>query len=247
MPSFPYTPGALALSGGSFFPEPIRFEYIAGALTLTGAAIDAAPNYTMVTQDIAAIKLNRLQRGLKVVEDSGAPTERFQLNWQRSMEAIERALISLSNQVTDLSSIVAQIQAAQATATQAAQDVATVSARIDLANSYTTPVDGNLTASSVGVITVAAHSRTYDNGATVSVNGGSVSGFTEGQFIRVYYTDAAREGGAVTYMGTTDEITQSGDIHVVGGVTIPAAGQPDATGAGSTPPGYVYDYTQDYR
>ena len=57
--------------------------------------------------------------------------------------------------------------------------------------------------------------------------------------MRVFYNDAAREGGAVAYQGTTDEKTQVGDTHVIGGVTIPAAGSPPASGEGTTPPGYV--------
>ena len=107
-------------------------------------------------------------------------------------------------------------------------------------------MDGLLTANSDGVVSISAHSRVYTTGSTetsVTVNAGSVSGFAPGAFVRVFYNDAARVGGAVAYQGTTAEVTQTGDTHVIGGVLIPEVGSPPATGEGTTPPGYVRQNT----
>jgi hypothetical protein len=231
MPSFPYTPGALTLTGGTFNPEPIRFTYTPGALTLSGASIGAGPGLGATDGE----KLARLMRQQSYFDEGGRPTSQMQIHWQRTMERIEQRF-------TDIESVLAQVQAAQTMAAAAQQSVLVVEAKVDLANSYTDPVAGLLTGSSAGVVTIASHSRVYGDGTTVAVTGGSVSGFTSGQFVRVYYVDAARAGGAVTYLGTTSEVIQQGDTHVVGGVTIPVMGEADATGAGTVPPGYVPDY-----
>lgn len=233
MPSFPYTPGALRLTGGTFNPEPIRFTYTAAALRLTGGSIAAGP--TLATSD--GERLARLQRQQAYFDRDGHPTAQMQLHWQRAMERIEQRFTSIEG-------VLAQIQAAQRDAAAAMQTALTVTAKVDLANSYTDPVSGVLTASSDGVITIAGHSRVYGDGTTKAVAGGTLSGYLPGQFIRVYYVDAARAGGSVSYQATTGEIVQSGDTHVVGGVTIPAVGAANATGAGTVPPGYVPDYNE---
>ena len=238
MPSFGFTPAAIVLTGGDFFPEPIRFSFTPAALAFTGGDFTLGSDYSQVSSSLNAIRLNRLRYNLPVVNKDGTPSKLFQQDWQRSMEQIEEAVTALNTQVTDLSSLVAQLQQAQATAQQAVTTANAVSARIDLANSYTEP-NSVVTASSDGTVTIAAHTRVYDNGTSVSVNGGSLTGFSEGQFVRVYYTDSAREGGTVAFQGTTDDVVQSGDIHVVGGVAIPALGQAPSEGLGSFPPGYV--------
>lgn len=158
---------------------------------------------------------------------------------QESVTKIEEAFAGLTTQVTDLETLLLQIQAAQALA-QAANDnaVATRNAQ-DLANSYTNPT-GVLSAANDGTITIAAHSRVYPtSGTSVSVDGGTVSGFTSGSYVTVYYVDAGREGGAVTYKGTASAISQEGDTHIVGQVTIPAAGEAPSEGTSPTAPGYT--------
>lgn len=225
MPSLTYTPGALTLTGGAFNPVPIRFSYTAGRLTLTGGTLAAGVNLTATDGD----RLPRLQRQETYFEDTGRPTAKMQLHWQRFAERIERRF-------DDIESVLAAVQAAQATAAAAVQTANATQAVISLTDSYTDPVS-TLTASSDGTVTVAAHSRVYGNGTSVSVNSGTVTGQTGG--VTIYYLDPARAGGAVTYRGTASPIAQTGDTHIVGQVTIPAMGEPATTGAGPTAPGYT--------
>ena len=130
-----------------------------------------------------------------------------------------------------------------ALAASAKQQAQTTATEIELTSSKTSPIDGLLIASSSGVVSVSAHSRVYSNGTTVAVGAGSVTGQAQGAFVRVYYNDAARAGGAVTYLATTAEITQTGNVHVVGAVTVPLEGAPPESGIGTTPPGYIRDFS----
>lgn len=178
-------------------------------------------------------RLPRLHRQLSYFDRDGRPTQQMQQHWQNFAERIEQRF-------TDIESLLAQIQQAQATAAQAVQTANTTQSAIDLTNSYTNPV-GVLSASSSGAVTVSAHQRIYGDGTSVSVNAGSVSGFAPGQAVTVYYTDPARDGGAVTYLGTTNAVSQTGDTHIVGQVTIPSVGQPDEYGTGPTAPGWKFE------
>lgn len=183
-------------------------------------------------------QLDRLQRQIGYFNPDGTPTYQMQLIWQQTMEAIEGAFEALTGQVVDLTSIVQQIQAAQQLA-QTANDNATQAKRQqDITNSYTNPTQV-LTASSDGTVAVSAHTRIYGDGSSVSVNAGSVSGFAPGDYVSVFYIDAARTGGAVTYQGTTNAVAQAGDTHSVGQITIPQPGSPPSSGGGVSPPGYT--------
>lgn len=226
MPSLTYTPGAITYSGGEFNPEPVRFNYTAGRLTLTGGSYDIGVNLSAADGD----KLPRLQRQQVYFED-GKATQEFQLRWQRAMERIEQRF-------TDIESVLVAIQAAQATATAAVQTANATQAAIGLTNSYTDPV-GVLTASSAGTVTIAAHSRVYGDGSTATLNSGSVSGFAPGNYVTIYYSDPARAGGAVAYLGTTEAVAQTGDRHIVGTATIPAVGSVDSVGSSPTAPGWI--------
>lgn len=190
---------------------------------------------------VSGVRLDRLQRAVNYFTAQG-PSIQMQQLWDNNCLATERALQSLQDQIDFQATVIASIQEAQAAAAQANQGVATLNSSVSLSSSRTEPVDGLLTATSDGVVTISAHSRVYTTGGTetsVAVGAGSVTGFAPGDFVRVYYNDAAREGGAVAYQGTTGEITQVGDVHVVGGVLIPAVGEPPLEGQGTTPPGYV--------
>lgn len=158
--------------------------------------------------------------------------------WQAAMTKIEEAFEALVTQVSDNTSILAQIQANQILAQAANDNANEVAASNSLADSYLDPIRV-LTASSDGVVTIAAHTRVYGNGDSVSVNGGTVTGFASSDYVTVYYKDAGREGGAVTYQGTTSAVAQSGAVHVVGQVTIPEAGAGTSTGTSPTGSGYT--------
>lgn len=221
----------MTLTGGTFNPEPIRFTYTPGAMALAGGSLEAGPGLAVSDGE----RLARLQRQQTYFDDVGRPTAQMQQHWQRTMERLEARF-------TDIETVLAQIQAAQTMAAAAQQNVLTVAGKVDLANSYTSPVSGVVSATSDGVVTVTSHSRVYGDGTSVAVNGGTLSGFATGSFVRVYYSDPARSGGAVTYMGSTGDVIQQGSTHVVGGVAIPALGSPTESGAPFIPPGYVRDY-----
>lgn len=175
------------------------------------------------------------------------PTAQMQLHWQRTMESIEKAFQALSGQVTDLSGIVAQIQAANALAAAANANAVAAKASIDIANSFTNPTSV-VSATNDGTVTIIAHARVYGDGTSVAVNSGSVTGFASGDYVTVFYDDAARVGGAVAYQGTRTAVAQVGNRHIVGQVTIPAAGEPAADGISPTAPGYVGSGTrEDYN
>lgn len=220
--------------------EPIIMEVVPAALSISGKALSVGPNLSSGLS-VSGIRLDRLQRTVNYFTAQG-PSIQMQQLWANNCIATERALESLQEQIDFQATILASIQAAQEAAAQANQGVETLNAGVSLSSSRTDPVDGLLTATSDGVVSISAHGRVYTVGGvetSVAVNAGSVSGFASGDFVRVYYNDAAREGGAVAYIGTTGEITQVGDVHVVGGVVIPGAGQPPTEGTGTTPPGYV--------
>lgn len=230
MPSFSYTPGTLTLTGAEIFPIPIRLTYTAGALALTGGSYTSfGPNLTVTDGD----RLPRLNRGVSYFDKSGAPTQQMQSHWQRFAERIEARF-------TDIEDVLAQIQQAQATAADAKQTADATATADALNKSFPSP-STILSATSAGTITITAHTRIYGDGTSVAVDGGSLSGWSQGQFVQVYYDDAARAGGAVSYQGTTDVIAQAGSRHIVGGVAIPLAGELPVDGYPPFPPGYVPD------
>lgn len=228
MPSFDYTPGALVLAGATFNPEPIRFSYTAGRLALAGGSYDIGIGAS--TDD----RLPRLRRQVSYFEDGGTPTKQMQQHWQTFAERIEARFAALEAALD-----------AQAMAAAAQQTALATSNELALVNSYIDPV-GAGSASSAGTVTITAHTRRYGNGTSVSVNSGSVTGFSPGQYVTVYYVDAARAGGAVTYQGTTSAVSQTGSTHIVWQGAIPSAGAADAPGSGPTAPGYTPPDSTDY-
>lgn len=239
LPRFTVTPAQLAISAGTATFEPARFAPTAAVLTLSGQAV-AFGNVTAPSYSVTTPKLDRLARGEAILDRDGGPSVRFQLLWQQTMQAIEDAFAALTLQVGDNTSVLAAIQNALNLATAANDNAVEAISIVNIANSFTEP-SSVLTASSDGTITVAPHTRVYGNGARVSVDGGTISGFSPGQFVRVYYDDAARDGGAVEYHGATADVVQQGNRHVVGGVEIPALGAVDQSGTGVIPPGWVMD------
>lgn len=240
MPSFAFSPASLAVSGGEVGLTPVRLSYGAAQIVLGGGSVTLGPAF-VIGLNGETVRLDRLMRAVPVGGEKG-PSMQFQALWQKNAESVEAAFRAQGQQIDFLTTIVSGLQEALASAAQANQGVATLNTGVSLSSSRTSPVDGLLTATSDGVVTISAHDRIYTTGTTetsVAVNAGSISGFAPGAFVRVYYNDAARVGGAVAYMGTTDEIAQTGDTHVVGGVTIPQTGSPPASGSGTTPPGYV--------
>lgn len=177
---------------------------------------------------------------------------------QRVAELLNANFADIETLIAGLATAVAAVTAAQAAATAAqtsadaaAADAATAQADATasadataLANSY---VDGaTITATDAGAdvtVTISAHTRYYPQpgGATtsVAVSGGAVTGQPYSTFLYIYYDDPARAGGAVTYLATTNSLTaaQTGDRHLVGSVTTPAALAAPTSGKGVLPRG----------
>lgn len=97
-------------------------------------------------------------------------------------------------------------------------------------------------AGSDATIEIEIHDRIYAD-KTVECAAGTITGLAYSTLYSVFYDDADRLGGSVTYQATTaagDAITTPAhpDRHFVGYVTTPAAGGSPATGGGSTPPSF---------
>lgn len=180
----------------------------------------------------------------------------FENYWASAMKAIEKAIVQLQG----LPLIQAAIEAAQdaadaanaaaADATAAASDsmaaTAATEAETSLVNSGITSFAAPLlSADSSGNITIANHTRAYGNSTlnpSASVTGATISTTAvSGDIVRVYYSDASRAGGSVTYLYTIDPaapVAQKGNNHSVGAVEIPLVGSND--GREVRQPGYIY-------
>lgn len=182
----------------------------------------------------------------------------FQVWWQQVVEAIEESLNSLQDAIDAVAAAQAAADAAQtaadaantaaATADAAAASAQTtaddITAASTLANSYVTGLTLSATdAGADATITISAHTRHYPqpDGTTVdvAVSGGTLTARSYSTDYFIYYDDAARVGGAVSYQSTTSEATaaQVGDRHTVGEVMTPAALAADTGGSGTRAPG----------
>lgn len=202
------------------------------------------------------IRFPRLQSGTQVVDidaagrTTGKASLPFARYWQQLVEQVERTINAIADilGITDqLEQALQQAQQAIETAQQAAETAQQAADAAQqqsegqkreaaLQSSYIDPTSV-LTATST-TITIAPHTRYYSDGTSAAVSGGTVPATTPGDVDYVSYEDAARVGGAVSYLVTTDAPTQTGDTHVVGAVTIPATGTTDG-GEGPQRPGFV--------
>lgn len=104
------------------------------------------------------------------------------------------------------------------------------------------PPDGVLQATDT-TITIEGHTRRYaDKEATVDGDTAAVAA-PVGEWNHVYYDDLDREGGAVTYVVTTDPVEASNSPdnpgrHWVGSVKTDEAGGTGTSGGGQSPPGW---------
>ena len=202
------------------------------------------------------LKLDRLNNAVGIVDNAGRPTVQFQILMQRAFERIEAAINDLAttvaavaaaqaaadaaNTAADAAQTAADSAQAAAVAAQAVADDATETSA--LAPSGVTGL--TLTASDAGsnaTITISAHTRVYGDGSQVSVNSGSVTGLAYSTAYYVFYVDASRSGGAVTYQASTNaaDAAQIGDVHSLGTVTTPAALASPNPGKPNLPPGVV--------
>lgn len=175
--------------------------------------------------------------------------------WHLAMSQIEELLNQIvqipiiAEGLEELSSNLSGVEALALEAKTIAETTASSSgtnfAELSLNNSYVSNFTAPLiSADSSGNVTVANHDRVYGDSVlnpTVAVTGSVINtGATAGQVVRIYYEDASRSGGAVSYLFTVDPATsppQSGDTHVVAAVSIPATGTVE--GKERKQPGYI--------
>ena len=173
---------------------------------------------------------------------------------------LDKAFTRIEEQINDILAAQAAATAANAAAVAANSAAATansaasaaqstadsISSADQLAKSYVSGTPPILTASDAGsdaTITIAAHTRNYpqpDGTVTsVSVAGGTLTGRSYSTVYYVYYDQASRAGGTVSYQTTTSDATaaQIGDRHCVGAVETPAAAAPPNDGAYTRAPG----------
>lgn len=194
-----------------------------------------------------------LPQGIAIVDDKGQPTPAFQRYWSDSIAETLNALAAGANAAAAAAAATAAADTAIAAAAvaqdaantadssagAAAAAAAATAAEAALVNSYIDPnavLTGNTT-----TITVASHTRVYADGTSVAVTGTTipVSGGVAPYVDYVSYVDAARAGGAVTFTASQNQPTQGMDVHVVGAITVPAAGTSNG-GSGPRRPGDVF-------
>lgn len=230
------TPLQLTVAMGVVNPLPLRTEPL--ALNVTGQFGYGAVNWTGLALD-NFIRLDRIRSNIGIVDpNTGFPTAQYQAQTQRDKEEIERSINSLNEVVTALQAAFDAASDAKRVAMEATDTVEAVRNENRLLNSYTSPQNA-VTASSSGVVTIASHRRVYTDGSTVSITGGTLSGFGIGQAVGVYYDDPTFSLTAPEFLADTGggQAVQTNGRHVVGFVTIPGVGDPPTTGEGPTPPG----------
>ena len=118
-----------------------------------------------------------------------------------------------------------------------------------ISNSYVSGAGGSplsaFDAGATATISILAHDRVYSD-KVASLDFVNLTGLAYSTSYYVYYDDAARVGGAVTYVPLNPSVGDAADAfnspanparHNVGYVTTPAAAGPPSGGGGSGPPG----------
>lgn len=195
------------------------------------------------------LRLDRLQANTAYFDAQGRPTQQMQIFWNKFAAAIETnvnavAAAQAAADAANAAAAAADTAAANAqTAADTAQAVAdATTAETALNNSYVTGLT-TFNAADAGAsvtITISAHTRVYTDGASVAVSGGTITGLAYSTVYRVYYDDALRAGGAVTYQATTvaANAAQTGARHSMGAITTPAPAGGPIDGNEVLPPGW---------
>ena len=194
------------------------------------------------------IKLPRLPYGWKDTPDM------FERYWDQTLTQIEASvngILAAQAAAVAANAAATTAQAAAVTANTAATAASTaastantaataVTAQSNIASSYVTGC--TITATDAGAnvtVTISAHTRVYGDGTSVAVSGGSLTALAYSTTYFIYYDQASRLGGAVTYVATTSSSTaaQLGSRHVVGSALTPAALAAPVSGRQVDPPG----------
>lgn len=206
-----------------------------------------------------ALKLDRLSASIAIVDEQNRPAPQFQLLIQNAWKSLEAAFNGLEQAVVAIQQAQDAADAANQAAenAQSAADSAGVAAggaqdAADAAGAAsslaTSGVIGlNMEAVDAGSsasITISANTRVYGDGTTVSVNSGAITGLAYDTVYYVFYHDANRDGGTVTYQASTSpaDAAQTGDTHSLGTVKTPIAAGTPMPAYPNPPPG-----VQDWR
>jgi len=194
---------------------------------------------------LGPIRIPQLQQSMPIVDEQGRMSNEF----ARRLNEILGQIANLLNAIVAIPAIAAQINQLQidVVAAQAAADAAQAAADAAAGSGGTVAREQALVTSGIlprvvvsalptGDINILAHTRYYGDGTSVSVDAGTLTGFTLGQKIYVSYVDPDRLGGTVTYEDAMIFRTQTNDRHVVGAVEIPATGLQQGD-PGPAPPG----------
>jgi hypothetical protein len=196
------------------------------------------------------LSLERMRRGVPIVSSAGMPTESYALMDEKRIRQLEAVVNAQGDLIAQILAAQAAADAANAAATAAnaaaeaaqasADSVGVVAEDLSLQNSYATGLTVTATDAGASVtISISAHTRVYGDGTSVAVNAGSLTGIPYSVNRWVYYDQASRAGGAVTYIAATSAQAQTGDRHVVGAVATPASGAPPSDGNPIRAPGYL--------
>ncbi len=198
------------------------------------------------------LKLPQLQRSIPMVDPkTGLPTIST-LQWLQQYAQAIMAEFGAVEAAAAAQAAADSAEASAATATTAAESAQTsadtAQSSADGANSVAALTASGVTpnpltatdAGSDAKITVAAHTRVYGDGSTLSIAGPvDLTGRAYSTLYFVYYDDPTRADTTPSYQTTTSEATaaQTGDRHLVGMVLTPAAAAPPNDGDYVRPPG----------
>jgi hypothetical protein len=194
-----------------------------------------------------AIIAPQIQQRIPFVDAQGRLTN----EGLRSLNEAFRQQTGILNQIATILGITGDLE----TATQNAQTAAnnanaaaataqgaaeTVSSESALATSGTSGL--TITATDAGssvTVAISGHTRIYGDGTTVAVSAGNIPGLSYSTTYYLYYLDASRAGGSVTFLASTSQsaAAQTGDTHSLGAVATPAAADPPVSGRPNLPPG----------
>lgn len=199
--------------------------------------------------------LPRFRREITLVDKNGRPTSAFHQWWDRMAKNIEESFNDLTEVVSDISDLqaemalrIAEIEEALAAANAAQADATAAAREAARLNSYPAP-NSVLSAEDVGTdctITIDAHTRVYPVQGSidvpdVSITSGTVTGLAFETDYWIYYDDETLISTTPTFQATTSSATAmvgaAAGRHYVGFITTPADGASGTGGIGGTPPG----------
>jgi hypothetical protein len=168
---------------------------------------------------------------------------------EAALDAQAQATADLAAAVADIAAAQAAADAAQTAADSAATDAATAQSTADTAKkndkltvSYTDPIY-ILSASDAGTdatISIAAHTRKYGDGTSVSISADTIAGKNYSTYYYVYYNDSTFSDPTPNFIATTSSRTAQTNPttgrHFVGKITTPASGGGSTSGGSGGPP-----------